>query len=85
MKRNWQNTYQERATHRIPQPFSGGRRGRSGGACRKMPGDIRDRSHYIPDQVEDKLDTGKAIFQIAAVEIAVDHLFDIGPSEAVLT
>ena len=28
---------------------------------------------YIPDQVEDKLDTGKAIFQIAAVEIAINR------------
>jgi len=79
MKRNWQNTYQERATHRIPQPFSGGRTGRSGGACRKMPGDIHGRSHYIPDQVEDKLDAGKAVVQIAAVEITIDHLLDMRP------
>jgi len=29
--------------------------------------------------------TGKAVVRIAAVEIAIDHLRDIGPSETVLT
>ena len=29
--------------------------------------------------------TGKAVVQIAAVEITVDHLFDIGPPEAVIS
>jgi len=29
-------------------------------------------------------DAGKAVAQIAAVEIAIDYLFDIGPPEAVL-
>jgi hypothetical protein len=28
---------------------------------------------------------GKAVVQIAAVEIAIDHLLDIGPPETVLT
>ena len=28
--------------------------------------------------------TGKAVLQIAAVEITVNHLFDIGPPESVL-
>ena len=50
-----------------------------------MPGDIHGRSLCIPDQVEDKLDAGKAVVQIAAVEITVDHLFDIGPPEAVIS
>ena len=58
--------------------------GKSGGACSKMPGDIHGRSLCIPDQVEDKLHTGKAVVQIAAIEIAIDHLLDIGPPESVL-
>ena len=29
-------------------------------------------------------DTGKAVAQIAAIQITIDHLFDIGPPEAVL-
>ena len=29
--------------------------------------------------------TGKAVVQIAAVEITIDHLLDIGPPEFVLT
>jgi len=28
--------------------------------------------------------TGKAVVQITAIEIAIDHLLDIGPPEAVL-
>jgi hypothetical protein len=28
---------------------------------------------------------GKAVVQIATVEITIDHLLDIGPSEAILT
>jgi len=28
---------------------------------------------------------GKAVVQIAAIEIAIDHLLDIGPPESVLT
>ena len=28
---------------------------------------------------------GKAVVQIAAVEITIDHLLDIGPPESVLT
>jgi len=28
--------------------------------------------------------TGKAVMQIAAVEITIDHLLDIGPPESVL-
>jgi hypothetical protein len=28
--------------------------------------------------------TGKAVVQIAAIEITIDHLLDIGPPEAVL-
>ena len=28
--------------------------------------------------------TGKAVIQVAAIEIAIDHLLDIGPPEAVL-
>jgi hypothetical protein len=38
-----------------------------------MPGGIHDRSLYIPDQVEDKLDTGKAVVQVAAVKIAINR------------
>ena len=56
-----------------------------GGACRKMPGDIHGRSHYIPDQVEDKLHTGKAVVQIAAVEIAVDHLLDMRQDKSLIS
>jgi hypothetical protein len=29
--------------------------------------------------------SGKAVMQIATVEITIDHLLDIGPSESVLT
>ncbi len=29
-------------------------------------------------------DTGKAVFNIAAIEITVNHFFDIGPPEAIL-
>jgi len=39
----------------------------------------------IPDQVEDKLHTGKAVVQITAIEVAVDYLLDIRPPEAVLS
>ena len=28
--------------------------------------------------------TGKAVMQVTAIEIAIDHLLDIGPPEAVL-
>ena len=49
-----------------------------------MPANIHGRSLYIPDQVEDKLHTGKAVVQITAIEITIDHLLDIGPPEAVL-
>ena len=31
------------------------------------------------------LHAGKAVVQITAVEITIDHLLDIGPPEAVLT
>jgi len=31
------------------------------------------------------LHAGKAVVQVAAVEIAIDHLLDIGPPETVLT
>jgi hypothetical protein len=44
-----------------------------------MPGDIHGRSLCIPDQVKDKLDAGKAVVQIAAVEITIDHLLDMRP------
>ena len=57
---------------------------RNGGACRKMPADIRGRNPYIPDQVEDKLHAGKAVAQIAAVEITMDDLFDIRPPKSIL-
>jgi len=49
-----------------------------------MPANIHGRNPCIPDQVEDKLHTGKTIVRIAAVEITIDHLFDIGPPESVL-
>jgi len=31
------------------------------------------------------LNTGKPIVEITAIEIAIDHLLDIGPPESVLT
>jgi len=34
---------------------------------KRMPANIHGRSLYIPDQVEDKLHTGKAVMQIAPV------------------
>jgi hypothetical protein len=40
---------------------------------------------YIPDQVEDKLHTGKAVVQIAAVEIAVDHLLDMRQDKSLIS
>lgn len=59
-------------------------RGKNGGVCKKMPANIRGRNLYIPDQVEDKLHAGKAVVQITAIEVAVDHLLDIWPPESVL-
>lgn len=35
-------------------------------------------------ECEDKPDTGKAVVRVAAVEIPIDHLLDIGPPETVL-
>ena len=32
-----------------------------------------------------KFHTVKAVVQVAAIEVTADHLFDIGPSESVLT
>jgi hypothetical protein len=49
-----------------------------------MPGDIHGRGLCLPDQVEDKLDAGKAVVQIAAVKIPANHFLNIRPPEAVL-
>ena len=49
---------------------------------KRMPANIHGRNPCIPDQVEDKLHTGKTIVRIAAVEKTIDHLLDIGPPEA---
>ena len=51
---------------------------------RRMPGDIHGRSLYIPDQVEDKLHTGKAGLQVATIEIPINHLLYVEAVEFLL-
>jgi len=40
--------------------------GRNDAACRRMPGDKHGHNLCIPDQVEDKLYTGKAVVEVQA-------------------
>jgi len=42
------------------------------GVCRKRPANTHGRSPCIPDQVEDKLDTGKAVVNISG-DCGKDH------------
>ena len=53
-------------------------------ASTQRQGGIRGRSLCIPDQVEDKLYSGKAVVQIAAIEITIYNLLEITPPEAIL-
>jgi hypothetical protein len=47
---------------------------KSGGACKKMPTNIHGRVFAFH--------ADKAVVQITAVEMTIDHLLDIGPPEA---